>query len=425
MRSRLMRAGALALSASLVFAFNTPASSKTKLSGEIEFFHWRGEDLATWQSIIDDFQKRNPGVKITQTVVPTSTYETTAVTRISANNEIALFATLRARFTDYLNANLMLDQTKEKYLRNFNKLSISLGTVDKKTYAPFMQSLFNMPLYNTEIFAKEGLTPPRTWPGLLRLCRDLKSKGYVPMAWDGSFRPQAMQLINVMLANSMPDPFKSYGELVASGNVTEPWFFDGVAKKFEEMHKAGCFPEGGLGVTEAAANALFASGQAAIRPTGSFSIGAITTLNPSMSGKIKMMMINSQNSSSKAKWQGINNPQFGMAVNKNASKGDQAIAKAFIAYVSQPAVAFKYANGTSQHVLINRVNYSSNKDLDNLSVWLNRNTLLAPRFQATGALANAGNTIELMLIQIAAGAKTPAQAAAEYQPIIEQARPKP
>jgi raffinose/stachyose/melibiose transport system substrate-binding protein len=423
MRTRLMRAGALALSASLVFAFNTPASSKTKLSGEIEFFHWRGEDQATFQAIIDNFQKRNPGVKITQTIVPTSTYETTAVTRISSNKEIALFATLRARFPEYLNANLMLDVSKEKYLRNFVKVSITTGTANGKVYAPFLQSLFNMPLYNTEIFAKEGLTPPRTWPGLLRLCRDLRAKGYTPMAWDGAFRPQAMQMINAMLANSMPDSFKSYGELVANGRVTEPWFFDGVAKKFEDMHKAGCFPENGLGVTEAAANALFASGRAAIRPTGSFSVGAITALNPSLSGKIKMMMINSQDSSSKAKWEGISNPQFGLAVNRNASKGDQAIAKAFIAYLSQPAVASQYANGTKQHVLVNRVNYSADKDLANLSVWIPRNTLLAPRFQAAGALANAGNQIELMLMQIAAGVKTPAQAAAEYQPIIEQARP--
>jgi raffinose/stachyose/melibiose transport system substrate-binding protein len=423
MRSRLMQACALALSASLVFAFNTPASSKTKLSGEIEFFHWRGEDQPTFQAIIDNFQKRNPGVKITQAIVPTSTYETTAVTRIGANKKIALFATLRARFPEYINANLMLDVSKEKYLRNFVNVSVTTGTVNGKVYAPFLQSLFNMPLYNTEIFAKEGLTPPRTWPGLLRLCKDLRAKGYTPMAWDGAFRPQAMQMINAMLANSMPDSFKSYGELVAGGKVTEPWFFDGVAKKFEEMHKAGCFPENGLGVTEAAANALFASGRAAIRPTGSFSVGSIIALNPSLSGKIKMMMINSQNSSSKAKWQGISNPQFGLAVNRNASKGDQAIAKAFIAYLSQPAVASQYANGTKQHVLVNRVNYSSDKDLANLAVWIPRNTLLAPRFQAAGALANAGNQIELMLMQIAAGVKTPAQAAAEYQPIIEQARP--
>jgi raffinose/stachyose/melibiose transport system substrate-binding protein len=424
MRSRLMQAGALALSASLVFAFNTPASSKTKLSGSIEFFHWRGEDVKTFDEIIAGFQKRNPGVKITQVVTDSATHQSTAITRITGNKKIAVYSVWRDRFAgkEYLNAGIMEDLTKEKFLKKFNAASISSGTLDGKVYAPFYQSLFNMPLYNTDIFAKEGLSPPRSWPGLLRLCKDLKAKGYVPMAWDGAFRPQAMQMINALLSNSMPDANKSYGELAASGKVTESWFLDGVAKKFEEMNKAGCFPDNALGVTQPAADALFASGKAAIRPTGSFSMGTIKGLNPAMAGKMKMMMINSQNSSRKAKFQGIHNTQFGLAVNKLASNGDKAIAKAFIAYLAQPAIAFKYANGSSQHVTVNKVNYKANPDLDNLAVWLKRKTLLAPRFQPLGKAVNAGIEIENMLVQIAGGAKTPAQAAAEYQPIIEQAR---
>lgn len=424
MRSRLVRAAALAVSASLVFAFNTPATSASKLSGSIEFFHWRGEDVKTFDEIIAGFQKRNPGVKITQVVTDSSTHQSTALTKITGNKKIAVYSVWRDRFAsrEYLNAGIMEDLSKEKFIKNFNAASIATGTLDGKVYAPFYQSLFNMPLYNTEIFAKEGLTAPRSWPGLLRLCKDLKAKGYVPMAWDGANRPQAMQMINAILANAMPNSNTSYGELTASGKVTEPWFFDGVAKKFEEMGKAGCFPENGLGVTGPAADALFASGKAAIRPTGSFSMGSIKALNPAMAGKMKMMMINSQNSSAKSKFQGIHNTQFGLAVNKLASANDKKIAKAFIAYLAQPAVAFKYANGSSQHVTVNRVNYKANPDLDNLAVWLTRKTLLAPRFQPQGKAIQAGIAIENMLIQIAGGAKTPAQAAAEYQPIIEQAR---
>ena len=419
-----MRAAALAVSASLVFAFNAPASAKTSLKGEIEFFHWRGEDVKTFDEIIAGFQKRYPNVKITQVVTDSATHQSTALTKITGNKKIAVYAVWRDRFAskEYLNAGIMEDLSKEKFLKNFNGPSIATGTIDGKVYAPFYQSLFNMPLYNTEIFAKEGLTPPRSWPGLLRLCKDLKAKGYVPMAWDGANRPQAMQMINALLANAMPNADTSYGALTASGRVTEPWFFDGVAKKFEEMGKAGCFPDNALGVTGSAADALFASGKAAIRPTGSFSMGSIKALNPDMAGKMKMMMINSQNSSAKAKFQGIHNTQFGLAVNKMSSANDKKIAKAFIAYLAQPAVAFKYANGSSQHVTVNKVNYKANKDLDNLAVWLTRKTLLAPRFQPQGKAIQAGIAIENMLIQIASGAKTPAQAAAEYQPIVEQAR---
>ncbi len=425
LRSRLMRISVLVLSASLVFAFNTPATSATKLSGEIEFFHWRGEDRATLDTIIAAFVKKNPDVKITQTIVTSAEHQATGTTKVLANKEIALFSVWRDRYAakEYLNAGILEDLSNEPFLKNFNKASLLSAQIDGKSYAPFLHALFNMPLYNTDIFAKEGLTPPRTWPGLLRLCKDLKAKGYVPMAWEGSVRGQAMQMINAMLANSMPDPNTSYGALAASGQVTEQWFMDGVAKKFEQMNKAGCFPDNGLGVTEAAANALFASGRAAIRPTGSFSMGAVKALNPAMSGKMRMMMINSQDSSSKAKVEGIHNVQFGLAVNKMASPGDKAIAKAFIAHLSTPAMGYTYANGSSQHVTVNKVNYSGNLDLKNLEVWLNKKTLLAPRFQPpTPKAIAAGVAIENMLIQIAGGAKTPAQAAAEFQPIIDQAR---
>jgi raffinose/stachyose/melibiose transport system substrate-binding protein len=152
-------------------------------------------------------------------------------------------------------------------------------------------------------------------------------------------------------------------------------------------------------------------------------MGAVKALNPAMAGKMKMMMINSQNASSKAKFQGIHNMQFGLAVNKLASAGDKAIAKAFIAHLATPRNGWIYANGSSQHVAIRGVNYSGNQDLKNLEVWLSRKTLLAPRFQPPTAKAiAAGIAIENMLIQIAAGAKTPAAAAAEFQPIIDQAR---
>jgi len=425
MRSRLMQAGALALSASLVFAFNTPAASKTKLSGEIEFFHWRNEDRAVFDTMIKAFTKRNPGVKITQTIVASGDHQATGTTRILGNKKIALYAVWRDRFAakEYLNAGIMEDLSKEPFLKAYNEKSMGSASIDGKGYAPFLQHLFNMPIYNTEIFAKEGLTPPRSWPGLIRLCKDLKAKGYVPMAWEGSVRGQAMQMINAMLANSMPDSSTSFGQLTESGRATEPWFFDGVAQKFAEMHKAGCFPENGLGVTEGAANALFASGRAAIRPTGSFTMGTILSLNPDMAGKMKLMMINSQNSSAKARVPGIHNVQFGLAVNKLASAGDKAIAKAFIAFISTKKNGALYAKGTSQHVTIKGVKYKGNQDLINLEVWINRKTLLAPRFQPpTPKAIAAGIVFENMLIQIAAGAKTPAAAAAEFQPLIDQAR---
>ncbi len=43
-----------------------PVAALTPPKGSIEFWHWRAEDRATLQTIIDNYQAKYPGTKITQ-----------------------------------------------------------------------------------------------------------------------------------------------------------------------------------------------------------------------------------------------------------------------------------------------------------------------------------------------------------------------
>jgi raffinose/stachyose/melibiose transport system substrate-binding protein len=81
-------------------------------------------------------------------------------------------------------------------------------------------------------------------------------------------------------------------------------------------------------------------------------------------------------------------------------------------------VAGVYANGTAQHVTVENVDYTD-PDLNALSPWLKRKTLLAPLFQfqnldIRGAVQNAA-------LEVVSG-KSPEQAAEEAQRVVDQKR---
>ena len=372
-------------------------------AGSIEFWHWRGEDKAIFDSIIAKFEAANPGVKITQVITNTADYQATSFAKIRRNSEAALFGTLRGpNFLQFAPTGLMADLSKEKFLSNVNPNGLLAGQFRGKQLAVSVQYLFNNPVYNTDIMAAAGITKlPTNFTGFLNMCKTLKSKGYVPMAWPGATLGQAGQILNSMMMNAFPsyDAIEKGVSQIETGvkDLNVAWFAD-MAGKYAQMRDAGCFPDTPTGVTEATANNLFATGKAAIMPTGTFSMGAIKAINPAMEGKMKLMSLIATDS--KPQYEGIHNNTFNLSVNDNASDDDQKIAKAFISFFLQPAIAAEYANGTTQHVNVLGVTYT-NKDLVNTSDFQKKKTLLAPRFLFTSQAIR--DLLEQSLISIVGG----------------------
>jgi raffinose/stachyose/melibiose transport system substrate-binding protein len=350
-------------------------------AGEIEFWHWRAEDKAVFDLIISNFESDNPGVKVRQVIMPTGDYQATALAKIRTNPKAAVFTTFRgAQFAQFAPTGIMRDLTSEKFMKNVNPNGRIAGQFNGRQLGVPYHYLFNNPVYNTEIFAKEGIKLPTNFSGVLAMCKTLKSKGYVPMAWPGATRGQAGQILNSMMMNA----FTSYDQMLKSvqaiengtADLSSAWFQE-MAGKYAQMRDAGCFPDNPTGVNEPAANNLFATGRAAILPTGTFSMGTIKNLNPAMSGKMALMSLVATDS--KPKYVGIHNNTFNLSVNAQASSTDQAIERAFLSFLLNPEAASMYANGTSQHVNVLGATYV-NVDLLNTSPFQSKATLLAPRF---------------------------------------------
>jgi raffinose/stachyose/melibiose transport system substrate-binding protein len=395
-----------------------PVANLTPPKGEIEFWHYRVElgDQRALVKIINDFEAKYPGTKIKQVVRDTTTYNNTARVAILANPKAALFATSRgAIFDQFAKSDMMLDLSNQRYVKqNVVAKGLVAGQYEGKQLGIPYQYLFNNPIVNTEIWAKEKWTTPKNLTGWVNWCKDAKAKGYVPLAWPGATRGQAAQISNSALMNSAG----SYDELAKNladlnRNLTSKWF-EGVADIYVKLRNAGCFPDNATGVTEAAAYNLFATGKSPILPIGTFAMGSIVGLNPKLDGKMELMSM--VLTDGKVVAEGIMNNTYTLSVNKNSTSRDQKIANAFLSYLLTGKVAEIYANETLQHVNVLDVEYK-NVNLLNTVSFQAKNTMLAPRFLLLNAAVS--DLTQDALIQIVGG-KSPSDVLPDFSRQIKQ-----
>jgi raffinose/stachyose/melibiose transport system substrate-binding protein len=383
-----------------------PVATSTPPKGSIEFHHWRPEDKVVFQGIIDKYEAKYPGTKISQVIMTSVDYTNLAYAKISPNKKAAVFVTSRGgQFNQFYAGGLLADLSNQRFMKqNVISSALTPGTVNGKVYGLPYQSLFNNPLYNAELFAKQGWKVPTTWSQTLAFCKTAKAAGFIPFAWPGATRGNAGQIINSFLMNSAPDLATLEARILAidtgKADLTAPWFVE-MANKYKAMADSGCFPANPTGYNDTVAPADFASGKAAIYPTGTFGMSTVTKLNPSMSGKMKMMSLITTDS--KPLYQGITNNTFILSVNAKSSSTDQKIAASFISFLAQAENAQAYAVGTSQHVSIINVDYAANVDLLNTSDIMGKKLLLAPRFLFNN-VNNVRNPLEDALIAITGGA---------------------
>ncbi|NDA41922.1 MAG: extracellular solute-binding protein, partial [Actinobacteria bacterium] len=358
-----------------------PVQNLTPPKGEIEFWHYRPEpgDQRAFVKIIADFEAKYPGTKIKQVFTDTTSFNATARVKILANPKAALFATSRgAVFDSFAKSDMMLDLSNQRYVKqNLITKGMLAGQYEGKQLGVPYQYLFNNPIVNTELWAKEKWTTPKNLSGWVAWCKDAKAKGYVPLAWPGATRGQAAQISNSALMNSAAsydDLAKNLADL-NSGKIdlTSTWF-KGVADVYVKLRNAGCFPDNATGVTEAAAYNLFATGKSPILPIGTFAMTSIIALNPALNGKMELMSMILTDGPVVA--EGIMNNTFILSVNKNSSARDQQIANAFLSYLVTGKVAQIYANESLQHVNVLDVDYT-NVNLLNTSSFQAKNTMLA------------------------------------------------
>jgi raffinose/stachyose/melibiose transport system substrate-binding protein len=377
----------------------------------ISFIHWRAEDTDSFKSIIDKFQKEYPNIKVEMQTFPSEQYQSTAQAKLLDGSVGDVFAAFPgAQFESIAKAGLFTDLSAEKFVANYEPNLIKAGAKDGKQLALPYQLVYNMPIYNIDLFKKYNLDVPKDWDGFLALCEKLKSQGIVPIAFPGADIGPG-QFMNAMMMNNAPDEDIFQKLEAGKTKLTDEWWVKTLTQ-FKQLNDKGYLQKDSNGTKQDAATALFVQEKAAMLATGSYGIVGNKKLNPNLNqGLLAPITV----SADKAVFEGIHTTTFMLAVNSKSKH--QAEAKQFVEFLSRKDIAGQYANETGQNVTVKGVEYT-NQDLNNITaVWASKKTRFQPRYLITNAEIQKAVTSS---IQDVIAGKSPEEAAKTAQAIVDQ-----
>jgi raffinose/stachyose/melibiose transport system substrate-binding protein len=390
------------------------ASGASTVTGAVNFYHWRSEDKAIIDTLAASFAEQYPGASITQTIDPSEQYQSTAAQK-ARDGSIgdALTAFRGTQLTQFNEQGIFTDLSGAGYTDKYVANLITPGAIDNKQLGFPYQLIFNMPLLNTDIAEKAGVSEsPADWDAYIAALEKFKAAGVDPIAWPGNDPANAFQIINTLAMNNGPSPDMFTGIEDGRYKATDDWWIKSLTQ-FQQL--SGYFQENFAGASTDGVLALYSQGKAAILPTGTYQIAQVRKAGGAFG--IDLAPLITTDAGTTPNYAGVFNATFILGVNTQAKNPDGAAA--WIEFLSQPESAAVYANGTSQHVTVADVNYE-NPDLQALAPWIEKKTLLAPRFQFQNA--DIRSAIENSLVAVATGS-TPQQAAEAAQQIVDEKRP--
>jgi raffinose/stachyose/melibiose transport system substrate-binding protein len=183
-------------------------SAGSAVTETANFYHWRSEDKAVIDTLAAGFAEKYPGASITQTIDPSDQYQSTAAQK-ARDGSIgdALTAFRGTQFGQFSDQGIFADLTGASYTGNYVANLITPGAAgDKQLGFPY-QLIFNMPLLNTEIADKAGVSDvPTDWDAYIAALEKFKAAGVDPIAWPGNDPANALQIINSLVMNNGPTP---------------------------------------------------------------------------------------------------------------------------------------------------------------------------------------------------------------------------
>lgn len=142
-----------------------------------------------WAQAADIFKKKNPGWDVQFVIQDDDLYETVGLpNQLTGSNPPDIYYEwagdrIVQRHADGFAAELNDKIAASKLGSLFDPSTLIAGTVNGQVVLlPTGQDVTNVIWYDKDIFAKYGLTPPKTWEELIALCEKLKKAGITPFS---------------------------------------------------------------------------------------------------------------------------------------------------------------------------------------------------------------------------------------------------
>jgi ABC-type glycerol-3-phosphate transport system substrate-binding protein len=149
---------------------------------------WAGAEAKNFNLVLDAFHKKFPGVNVKYTSTGDNT-PTVLSTAVQGGNPPDLAAIAQPGIVkDFANRGALKPITFAKGViaQNYAPSWLTLGTFKGKLYSlTFKGSNKSTIWYNVSAFKNAGVTPPKTWPDLLKAANTLKASGVPAFAIGG------------------------------------------------------------------------------------------------------------------------------------------------------------------------------------------------------------------------------------------------
>lgn len=230
------------------------------------------------QTIIDEYMKDNPNIKIEVEALDDEDYKTKfkAYSMEGMPDVVSIWGQ-PAFLDEVVEAGILAELNQDDYADyGFVEGSLNGYTYDGKLYGLPRNTDIAVFYYNQKMFEDNNWEVPETYDDLLALGAEIKDAGIIPVAMDGGDGwPLAVYLSDLMYQIAGDGYAQIVSDAVASGDFTAPEIKQ-ATELLNEAAQAGLFQTGYDSQDYATSQNLFTNGQAAMWYMGSWETAMAT-----------------------------------------------------------------------------------------------------------------------------------------------------
>ncbi|MFQ9514317.1 MAG: ABC transporter substrate-binding protein [Eubacterium sp.] len=230
------------------------------------------------QTIIDEYMKENPNVKIEVEALDEEAYKTKfKAYAMEGMPDVVSIWGQPAFLDEVVDAGVLAELNQDDYKDyGFVEGSLSGYTYDGKLYGLPRNTDIAVFYYNQKMFQDNGWEVPKTYDELLALAKKINDKDIVPVAMDGGDGwPLCVYLADLMYQITGTDYSKMISDAMASGDFSAPEMKQ-ATQLLKDAADANLFQKGYDSQDYATAMNLFTNGQAAMFYMGSWETSMAT-----------------------------------------------------------------------------------------------------------------------------------------------------
>jgi raffinose/stachyose/melibiose transport system substrate-binding protein len=300
---------------------------------ELTLESWRKDDQIFWDKVlIPAFQRQHPEIKLKFQPEEPLAYDSRLEARLSTRRAGDLIFCRPFDASVRMQAKGYLMPLKEEALKNFNPQARRAWTTDdgSTTYCLPVAYVMHGLFYNKKILRDLKLEPPSTWAQFYQLLSQVKANQTVtPLALGTADMWESTQVVFTGLGPNFWDGEKArQGLIEGTVKFTDPGFLK--AWQMMAQLKPYMHPEQNS-MSNGDIQLLFATGNAAVYPSGSWDIDFLRSTSFAYKKPIELGVFKPPVEQAGQACHISVHPDFGIGVNKNSP--NQAAALKFIAWL--------------------------------------------------------------------------------------------